>query len=158
MNWIDISKQRPEAEPHRQVLFKTRSGYFTNWTNFDQLTGITHWAEIEGPDHWPKLKLPHSTDARDWSKAFVEIVKENPTIPSDAETMTTWFANAIMAGVDEAERRHRAKPPPPDPFKEWWGGIRDRYIMVICGNAMIKEGAARHIWDAAIKWKAGFKP
>ena len=67
-----------------------------------------NWIDISKQ---PKLKLPHSTDARDWAKEFVEIVKENPSIPSDEETMTTWFANAIMAGVDEAERRHRAKPP-----------------------------------------------
>ena len=50
---------------------------------------------------WP---LP-SFDARDWAKAFVKSVRENPNIPHDEETMIAWFAGALMRGFDEATGR-----------------------------------------------------
>lgn len=51
--------------------------------------------------------LPLSFDAVNWAKAFVCIVEQTPNIATDEEAMTTWFANALMAGFDESERRIR---------------------------------------------------
>jgi hypothetical protein len=51
-------------------------------------------------------KLPASFDARAWAEEFVEIVKENPSIATDIDTMTSWFANALMRGWDERDWRH----------------------------------------------------
>lgn len=42
-----------------------------------------------------------SFDARVWAKDFVDTVTKNPSIPMDEETMTTWFAAALMRGYDE---------------------------------------------------------
>lgn len=50
-------------------------------------------------------KLPNTIDARVWAKEFIKTVKKYPDIPTDMETMVGWFANAIMAGVDESQRR-----------------------------------------------------
>lgn len=47
-----------------------------------------------------------SFDARDWAKAFVEHVRQIPGIATDEETMTTWFANALMRGYDEANSKY----------------------------------------------------
>jgi hypothetical protein len=47
-------------------------------------------------------KFSESFDARDWAKAFVEIVKAHPAIATDEGTMIGWFANALMRGYDEA--------------------------------------------------------
>ena len=58
-----------------------------------------------------KTRLPDSStilqsfDARDWAKHFVNHVKANPSIVQDEGTMIAWFANAIMRGWDERERR-----------------------------------------------------
>jgi hypothetical protein len=49
----------------------------------------------ERPD-WP---LP-SFDARDWAKAFLKAY-DNDKVVLDEETMTTWFANALMRGYDQ---------------------------------------------------------
>lgn len=43
----------------------------------------------------------HSFDARVWAEDFVTAVKSNPDIASDPETMTSWFAGALMRGYDE---------------------------------------------------------
>ncbi len=55
--------------------------------------------------HEPRLpsgaEVLKSFDARDWAKAFVAHARRNPLIPLDEETMTTWFANALMRGYDE---------------------------------------------------------
>lgn len=45
-------------------------------------------------------RLVGEFDASKWAEAFVETVWEHPEIPGDIGTMTTWFANAIMAGYD----------------------------------------------------------
>jgi len=47
-------------------------------------------------------------DAREWAVYFELHWKAYPKIPSDVETMTTWFANAIMAGYDHWPRRRKA--------------------------------------------------
>jgi hypothetical protein len=49
------------------------------------------------------------TDAQVWAKTFVEIVQENPTIPTDEGTMIGWFANAIMSGYDEGMSKERRR-------------------------------------------------
>lgn len=46
-----------------------------------------------------------SFDARDWAKHFVQLVKAKPSIATDPETMTSWFANALMRGFDEGDRQ-----------------------------------------------------
>lgn len=50
-------------------------------------------------------EMVESFDARVWAEAFVREVRQNPAIARDAETMTSWFANALMRGWDERERR-----------------------------------------------------
>lgn len=47
-----------------------------------------------------KSKLPGSMDAVDWAEEWLEIIKKNPSIPTDKATMIGWFANAIMCGWD----------------------------------------------------------
>lgn len=54
-------------------------------------------------------KLPQSTDAQVWVDEWLEIINKHPSIPKDRETMVTWFANAIMAGYDAAQRRFEKK-------------------------------------------------
>jgi hypothetical protein len=46
-----------------------------------------------------------SFDARDWAKAFVAHVHQIPSIATDEETMSGWFANALMRGFDEAKQK-----------------------------------------------------
>jgi len=55
-----------------------------------------------------------SFDARDWAAAFVRHVVKTPSIATDEGTMATWFANSIMRGYDERQRRldkEQATPP-----------------------------------------------
>lgn len=53
-----------------------------------------------------EINLVGEFDARVWASEFVRIVKENPNIALDEGTMIGWFANAIMAGYDHANRRN----------------------------------------------------
>ena len=46
-------------------------------------------------------ELLKSFDARVWAAEFVKHVAANPGIATDEETMTTWFANALMRGYEE---------------------------------------------------------
>ena len=46
-----------------------------------------------------------SIDARDWAKAFVELVRDKPEIATDEGTMIGWFANALMRGLDVGRTR-----------------------------------------------------
>jgi hypothetical protein len=46
---------------------------------------------------------PHTIDAREWARQWIETIGANPEIPMDEETMIGWFANAIMAGYDTAQ-------------------------------------------------------
>lgn len=57
---------------------------------------------IVGGDGKP---IPHTMDARAWAKDFVNSAKRNTSIPFDEATMATWFANSLMAGYDEGQRR-----------------------------------------------------
>ena len=51
--------------------------------------------------------LPQSIDARDWAKEFCRTAHCHPSLPHDEGAMIGWFANAIMAGYDEANRMRR---------------------------------------------------
>lgn len=51
-------------------------------------------------------RWPQTMDAVTWMKAWLLIIGEHPGIPQDEGTMIGWFANAIMAGFDEANRRN----------------------------------------------------
>lgn len=53
-------------------------------------------------------QIPTTIDAREWAEEFVKAVKNNPEIATDEGTMIGWFANAIMAGFDEACRRQES--------------------------------------------------
>ncbi|URQ04629.1 hypothetical protein SEA_EMMA1919_11 [Streptomyces phage Emma1919] len=47
-----------------------------------------------------------TTDAQVWAEEFISRIKDNPEIATDEGTMLGWFANAIMAGYDEARRKY----------------------------------------------------
>ena len=57
------------------------------------------------PEDRPDWPLP-SFDAVDWAKAFCKIAKKLGH-DLDEDWMTTWFANALMRGYDEAVSRMR---------------------------------------------------
>jgi hypothetical protein len=48
----------------------------------------------------------NSTDAQVWAEEFIKRVQNDPTLALDEGTMIGWFANAIMAGYDEARRKY----------------------------------------------------
>ncbi|QNN99116.1 hypothetical protein SEA_FAUST_10 [Streptomyces phage Faust] len=47
-----------------------------------------------------------STDAQYWAQEFMKIWQNEPIDIMDEEMMLGWFANAIMAGYDEARRKY----------------------------------------------------
>ena len=57
-----------------------------------------HTEPAQFPQAPPMLHL--NTDARAWADHFTECTAVKPSIARDRDTMVTWFANAIMAGVD----------------------------------------------------------
>ena len=72
----------------------------------------------------PSPPLPSSAeilksfDARDWAKAFVEHARQLPTLATDEEAMTGWFANALMRGYDERAHWEWLSPDPVSADKE----------------------------------------
>jgi hypothetical protein len=54
-------------------------------------------------------QFPQTMDAVAWAKEWLRTIESNPTIPKDEGTMIGWFARAIMAGYDEAQRRDKVK-------------------------------------------------
>lgn len=52
------------------------------------------------------MDLNSTTDAQVWAEEFMSIWRNEPIDTMDVELMTTWFANAIMAGYDEARRKY----------------------------------------------------
>jgi len=44
-------------------------------------------------------------DARVWADEWMDLIELHPNAPWDYGFMIGWFANAIMAGFDEACRR-----------------------------------------------------
>ncbi len=57
-----------------------------------------------------EINLTQTFDARAWAKEWLKTIKANPAIPTDESTMIEWFANAIMAGYDHAQREERNSP------------------------------------------------
>lgn len=49
------------------------------------------------------------TDAQVWATRWLEIIAENPSIPTDEGTMIGWFANAIMNGYDDGVRHEQKR-------------------------------------------------
>jgi hypothetical protein len=49
-----------------------------------------------------KGEWPHTVDAQVWAQKWLEHIAEKPSIATDEGTMLGWFANAIMAGYDQA--------------------------------------------------------
>lgn len=45
---------------------------------------------------------PHTTDAEIWADRWLIEVNKHPTMERDRGVMIGWFANAIMAGYDNA--------------------------------------------------------
>ena len=66
----------------------------------DDLPGMLALAKGIAEQRWP-----HTMDAREWAKKWVEQIKLTPDIVRDEGTMIAWFANAIMAGYDTGQRR-----------------------------------------------------
>jgi len=52
----------------------------------------------------------HTFDATAWAREFIKISRQKPEIVTDEGCMIGWFANAIMCGYDEANRRNAKKP------------------------------------------------
>lgn len=49
------------------------------------------------------MGLPYpGFDAKEWVKLWFKVIAEHPEVPTNEDAMTAWFANAIMAGHDEA--------------------------------------------------------
>ena len=54
---------------------------------------------------------PQSIDARDWAREFMRLYENSQRAPQNVpiwlneSLMLGWFANAIMAGMDEQARR-----------------------------------------------------
>jgi len=70
---------------------------------FEQEWAASGKPDTERPD-WP---LP-SFDARDWARAFCDVVIEKgfrPEQPEDEGWIISWFANALMRGYDEHASR-----------------------------------------------------
>jgi hypothetical protein len=56
------------------------------------------------------MDLVGETDAMKWAECFVEKAAEKPEIATDKNVMVAWFANAIMAGYDQAKSEDRDRP------------------------------------------------
>ena len=72
--------------------------------------------------------LPHSMDGRFWAESLCEVRSTY-----DVELMHTWFANAIMAGYDEAQRR---------------GELVEKRLVCALHAAYLKH----HLDDSSIGW------
>ena len=54
-----------------------------------------------------EIRLANTMDAQVWVDEWMKVVKINPEIPYDDGAMLGWFANAIMAGYDQAKRENK---------------------------------------------------
>lgn len=97
---------KPIVEALREELLYLSEG---SWTEKDIAKTLERIADrIEKAcEPIAKSQLPASTDARVWATEWLETISKNPSIPTDKETMVTWFSNAIMAGYDEAKREFK---------------------------------------------------
>lgn len=71
---------------------------------------IIYWKRRSFENKDTEKSIPYTIDARVWAKEWLLTIKSHPAIPHDEWTMIGWFANAIMAGYDEAQRRFDPKP------------------------------------------------
>lgn len=60
-------------------------------------------------------KCPRTMDGLTWAKEFCKRAAANPNLATDVEAMHGWFANAVMAGFDEAQRRFQKPEYVPTP-------------------------------------------
>lgn len=70
-------------------------------------TSLSFRAAVVDPVRETPTNFHESFDARDWAAAFVATLKENPSIVEE-DCMLGWFANALMRGYDEANKRSAA--------------------------------------------------
>ena len=91
---------------------------------------------------------PQSMDARKWVKEFNRIEVEKGLQPTDPEWMLGWFANAIMAGYDEAKRR--ATPLEPNIPEKEPTCVDLNYN---CTLAKISEQIGIKLWQAMVMMK-----
>lgn len=79
-----------------------------------------YWKPVSRPEpaeheHTPSSEAPHhpactqSFDARDWARDFNATAKSLGYCDMDEGWLIGWFANAIMRGFDESERRRDAE-------------------------------------------------
>lgn len=74
------------------------------------MTPIPHpAAETQGPERPPHWPLP-SFDAQDWAKEFMRLFGDRRQ-DIDESLMLGWFANALMRGWDEHQRRYPTGEP-----------------------------------------------
>ena len=52
-----------------------------------------------------EVNLHGTMDATVWADEWLKTIAKHPDIPQSRDTMIGWFANAIMAGYDEAKRQ-----------------------------------------------------
>jgi hypothetical protein len=97
-----------------EVMNKTRCNYeiagicSKNTTKDSGIVKCDLCKHLEPPEKEPFPFDPQSMDAVVWAKEFMRIYN-SPKIGNlllDEDLMRAWFANAIMAGYDEARRRY----------------------------------------------------
>ena len=84
--------------------YRKKGGVFMSWVRLL----FTIWKEKTATDPVLKLQpidLTGQIDARIWAKEFLKVAHAKPEVPFDEEFMIGWFANSVMAGYDEAQRR-----------------------------------------------------
>ena len=95
--------------------------HYSEWSDEQRATVKAEWAEKRRADEAMQRRVlvyerkampqadgnsfPNTMDAQVWTREWLRTIKEHPGIPTDEGTMLSWFANAIMAGWDEAMRR-----------------------------------------------------
>jgi hypothetical protein len=68
-------------------------------------------------------KIPHTMDAQIWAREFCETYEKINGREIDFNWMIGWFANSIMAGFDEACRRHEREENWVYVLKDWQNGV-----------------------------------
>ena len=148
MNWIDFSKEKPKAEPNRQILLRDEGGWYgASWSTSEINAVYTHWAEIE-----PPTKPDHLLEAKRIASAYYDKLGRGKADPD----LVAVIAQALL---DQQMISHSTPaitgayqaiqpPPTPDPFEEWWKELS-------ANSGFIGREAGRHLWDAALRWKEG---
>jgi hypothetical protein len=112
---IYYRRKEPQKEPTdlREKILKAirlwceKEKYFVDYSSLaDQILAL-----IESKEPATDLKFdPQLMDAVVWAKEFMRYFSKHSG-KIDEELMRSWFANAIMAGYDEARRRYEPKEP-----------------------------------------------